>query len=305
MNFVDIKNKHVYNNEIRKACFSSGLTLKSDMLTNYMIGRWRTTLKTDIFTGHLYQSLADNIKISRKERVYNTMCYCSLFQVRRMIVRFMKLTKEDARRRVLNCAKQYQIKLLNKKLLIIYRERQDNTIRYLEVIFHERNYQHLTGVELVDKKGNILRKQSVNFYRKCIENKLGLNEIKFRDDGTTHLKLAALPILMDVTKITKITGDYNNVRPYLLVDKVIGGVNFCLGLSREGDEYVPSSALLENIKKLTSHPSQVLAILEKGKDEKIYTVIRHVSKGTNLNNLKLPYKIIEKINLENDTFKSK
>lgn len=38
----------------------------------------------------------------------------------------MKFTKEDARRRVLNCAKQYQQKLLNKKLIIIYRERQDN-----------------------------------------------------------------------------------------------------------------------------------------------------------------------------------
>jgi len=34
----------------------------------------------------------------------------------------MKFTMEDARRRVLNCAKQYQQKLLNKKLIIIYRE---------------------------------------------------------------------------------------------------------------------------------------------------------------------------------------
>ena len=79
----------------------------------------------------------------------------------------MKFTKEDARRTVLNCAKQYQKKLLNKKLIIIYRERQDNTIRYIEVVFHERNYQHLTGLELIDKKGNILRNQSINFYRRC------------------------------------------------------------------------------------------------------------------------------------------
>lgn len=69
----------------------------------------------------------------------------------------MKFTKEDARRRVLNCAKQYQQKLLNKKLIIIYRERQDNAICYIEVVFHERNYQHLTGLELVDEEGNVLR----------------------------------------------------------------------------------------------------------------------------------------------------
>lgn len=60
----------------------------------------------------------------------------------------MKFTKEDARRRVLNCAKQYQQRLLNKKLIIIYREKKGNVIRYIEVVFHERNYQHLTGLEL-------------------------------------------------------------------------------------------------------------------------------------------------------------
>ena len=52
-------------------------------------------------------------------------------------------------------------------MLIIYRERQDNAIHYIEVAFYKRNYQHLTGLELVDKTGNVLRNQSVNFYRKC------------------------------------------------------------------------------------------------------------------------------------------
>lgn len=169
----------------------------------------------------------------------------------------MKFTKEEARRIVLNCAKLYQSRLLHKKLLIIYRERRNNEIRYIEVIFHARNYKHLTGLELIGKDGTILPHQSMNFYRKCIENKLGLNEFCFRKDGTSHLKLAALPVLTDITKITN-----NHGRPYLFVDKVIGGVNFCLGLSQEGEAYVPSSALLEDIKKLTEASSQVLAILE-------------------------------------------
>lgn len=217
----------------------------------------------------------------------------------------MKFTKEDARRQVLNCAKQYRQKLLNKKMIIIYRERHDNAIRYIEVVFHERNYQHLTGLELIDEKGNVLRNQSMNFYRKCIENKLGLDEFQFKQDGTTQLKLAALPVLMDISKITKITGDYNNVRPYLFVDKVMGGVNFCLGLSKEDSAYVPSSALLEDIKKLTDTPSQVLAILEKDKDADIYTVIKHVAKGLNLAHLTLPEEIEKIINLDNYIYKGK
>lgn len=217
----------------------------------------------------------------------------------------MKFSKEEARRRVLNCAKQYQQKLLNKKLIIIYRERKDNVIRYIEVAFYERNYQHLTGMELIDSDGNVLHHQAVNFYRKCIENKLGIDEIQFKTDGTSHLKLLALSALMDVTKITKITGDYNNVRPYLYVDKVMGGVNFCLGLTREDEEYVPSSALLEDIKKLTDAPSQVLAILEKDIDSEIYENIKHVAKGLNLNNIRLPDEISRMIDLKNYVYKGK
>lgn len=129
-------------------------------------------------------------------------------------------------------------------MIIIYRERIDNTIRFIEVVFYERNYQHLMGLELIDKDGILLRNQASNFYGKCIENKLGLEGFQFKKDGTTHLKLAALPVLMDITNITKIAGDYNNIRPYLLVDKVMGDVNFCLGLSKEDDVYVPSSVTL-------------------------------------------------------------
>ena len=125
------------------------------------------------------------------------------------------------------------------------------------------------------------------------------------EDVCRQLKLEALPVLMDITKITKITGDYNNVRPYLFVDKVIGGVNFCLGLSRDDTVYVPSSALLEDIKRLTESPSQVLAILEKDVDADIYSIIKHVAKGLNLSNITLPQEINAMIDLKNYTYKGK
>ena len=69
---VDIISAVAYNNIEGEACFSSGLTLKSDMLVNQVIDRWRTTLKSVIFTSVAW-SLADNSKISRKERVCNTV----------------------------------------------------------------------------------------------------------------------------------------------------------------------------------------------------------------------------------------
>lgn len=82
-------------------------------------------------------------------------------------------------------------------------------------------------------------------------------------------------------------------------------MNFCLGLSKEDNICVPSSALLENIKKLTKAPSQVLAILEKNTEEEIYTVVKHVAKGLNLNNIVLPDRIKDMINLEHYIYRGK
>ena len=137
-----------------------------------------------------------------------------------------------------------------------------------------------------------------NFYRKCIGNKLSINEIRFKKDGTTNLKIAALPSTTKIHRITKIAGDYNHKRPYLFVDKVVGGVNFCMGLIQDGDYYVPASALLEDIKNLTVTPSQVLAIMSKEKNDTTYKKIRHVAKGINLNNVNLPTDILALISLE-------
>lgn len=126
------------------------------------------------------------------------------------------------------------------------------------------------------------------------------NEFCFKKDGTTHLKLQALPIIMDIQKVTKIAENYNGVRAYLVADKLIGNVNFCLGLKEIESEqcYVPVSKLLENIKKLTDTQSQVLAIFSKEMSEEIYKNIRYVAKGVNLNRVKIPQKIDEKITLE-------
>lgn len=126
-----------------------------------------------------------------------------------------------------------------------------------------------------------------------------------KKDGTTPLKLAALPAVMNLTKITKISGDYNNLRPYLFVDKVVGGVNFCLGLTKSDNFYVPSSALLENIKNLTDAPSQVLAIFQKDSSEDIYSIIKHTSKGINLNTIIFPDNIRNQIDLKKYIYKYK
>ena len=50
-------------------------------------------------------------------------------------IKTISFTKAEARRKVLNCAKQYHQKLLS-KIMIVYRERRHNKICYIEVVFY-------------------------------------------------------------------------------------------------------------------------------------------------------------------------
>lgn len=214
---------------------------------------------------------------------------------------------DEARHIVMNCAKQYEKNLLNKSFIIIYKDREDNEIKYIELQFRAENYQHLTGLELTDNNGDVRQHVSELFFEKCLKNRLAKKEIQFRKDGTTNLKLVALPVMMSIQNVTKIAGNYNGYRPYLVADKLIGNINFCLGLKRIADEelYVPASALLADIKQLTKTQSQVLAIFSKNLDEDIYVQIRHVAKGINLQELDIPHNIMKKISLRYYIFKHK
>lgn len=211
-------------------------------------------------------------------------------------------TVDEARRIAINCASSYKSSLEDKQFIIIYRDKDTNMIKHIEVVFLARNYQHLTGLNMIDEAGKLLDHHSEFFYKKCVEKKLSCDEIVMRMDGTTQLKLEALPAITKFTSITKIVGDSNNNQPYLYVEKVVGGVNLCLGLRMDEKihKYVPVSALKKDIKTLTNAPSQVLAIFERDYgDNKVYSKIRHVAKGLNLGTIKFPTEVSDKISLEN------
>ena len=227
----------------------------------------------------------------------SSLLFFSKYDNGEMIMR--SYTLDEARNIVMRCAKQYERNLLGRSFLVIYRDRVDNLIKELEIYFGEDNYQHLTGIELIDNDGKVREHVASLFFDKCLKNALKKDEFQFKSDGTTNLKLAALPVIMQIHKVTKIAGNYNGVRPYLVADKLVGNVNFCLGLKKDWKQggYVPASSLLEDIKVLTDVQSQVLAIFSKEKEEVVYERIRHVAKGINLNNITLPENIRSKISL--------
>lgn len=215
----------------------------------------------------------------------------------------MEYTSKQAVSVAIKCGKEYKKRFANTKVMIIYRNRENNEIEFIEIVFRPSNFQHLTGLILLDNKGNQKKNCSVEFYHKCTGNNLKASEIKFKEDGTTPLKLDALPSLMDLTNITKIIGDYDKSKKWMEADIIVGGINFCLAVSEDKEDkegnYFPRSGLLEDIRNITRKSSQVLAILQKGlNDKERYKTIRYVAKGLDFGNLNLPVEIKQKVCFE-------
>lgn len=66
----------------------------------------------------------------------------------------MEYTLKQSVRVAIKCGKEYKRKLANTKILIIYRNRKNNEIESMEIVFRPSNFQHLTGLQLLDADGN-------------------------------------------------------------------------------------------------------------------------------------------------------
>lgn len=208
-------------------------------------------------------------------------------------------TKKEALQIVITSAKEYAELLEGLNFLFIYRNRNNHKIEFFEAVFLPRNFQHLTGIEFIDAKGN-LRKNAVFFYNKCLDNTITEDEIRFKEDGTTPLKLEALPMLLRFLHFSKMTAIYNGKKPKLAVSRITGTINYCLGFIKEGKYYVPGFCLKEDIRKLGDPVSQILAVMSKraNRFEPVYKELRYVAKGVPLNRLILPDELNHLISLE-------
>lgn len=216
------------------------------------------------------------------------------------------MNKNKALKTIISEGKNYREKLVNTVLLIVYRDRQDNELKYLEVEFQPHNYQHLTGVLMTEPQSEdssevtVLKHQAYKFYKRCIDKPF-LTEKEILLTKDTEVKLMALPYITQMIKITKMVGEFSGLGEKLESDYVIGGVNACLGISKNetNGRYFPRSCLKENIKKVTKYTSQVLVIFQKSiNDSEPYIKVKYVAKGVNLNRVIIPDVIRELINLD-------
>ena len=156
-------------------------------------------------------------------------------------------TKPDAIKVVCNASKIYHKKLANKNFLVLYKNRSNNAVESFEALFLPRNFLHLTGLTYINPKN------SSDFYRKCLSNNLSEDDFTFKEDGTTDLKLKALPQIVNFFQMSKMTTLYSNTQPRLYTERLAGNVTACVGFIVDDNNgyYVPNTCLLQDIRTVS------------------------------------------------------
>lgn len=198
------------------------------------------------------------------------------------------MDKAEALDIVFNCVQLYKNNLVNKKFLFISFDKQN--YNYIEVLFQKSNYLHLTGLELKNKIS------ASSFYDRCIRKRLSINDFEFKENGTAELKLSVLSQLMNINKVAKMIGNYNNSKPKLYTEKLTGNVHACMGLVKDGECYYPNTGLRQDTRDLIKDQGRIIAIFYKTFSEKIYSNSTYIAKGIDLKSVKLPKDILSKLN---------
>jgi len=194
------------------------------------------------------------------------------------------LNKNLAIKKLNQFAKMYSENLLGYRLLFIY---QDITaINFIEVVFSESNFKHLTGVDSIINPNP--------FFSACLNQKLSPNDFDFSADGTTALKFQVLDKILAIHTTARYIGDYNCQRPRLITDKLVGDYECCLGLQLNKKYYSPNTILKSNISKEVYRPARkILASLRTERFSKEYSELCYLKPNIRISKLDLPDALID------------
>ena len=189
------------------------------------------------------------------------------------------MNKTEALKIIVDTAKYYHDNLENQRLLFIYEK--DKKISYMEAIFISRNFLHLTGIKILNKK----IKSSLMFYNLCLKNKLKITDFDFSKDGTTIMKLKILNSIIRNSKSAKMIGEYTNCKRYLKTQKLIGNIFGAIGFIEKDGYYIPNTLLNEDIREITISRGKILAILKRDRNEYEYKNIIYIAKNIEIDKL--------------------
>ena len=215
------------------------------------------------------------------------------------------MDKKKAIRIITSAAKLYHTNLEDQKVCFVYgipgeikkRLLEGNKaltgLSYYEVAFLRSNFLHLTGVKL-KKEGQI--KSSIEFYERCLANRLSENDFELSKDGSTDQKLDVLEQMMNIKKNVQMIGEFTDLGIKLYSEKVAGNTCACIGFvtdNRNGLN-VPNTLLKKDIRDVSSKPQKkVYAVFSKPYQNEKYSVLEKCDKCLTEDGHILPKEIME------------
>lgn len=199
-------------------------------------------------------------------------------------------TKEKALWIIVECAKQYKENLADRTLLFVCTDREKR-IKLLEVSFDASNYHHLTGCKLSKQI------TAQDFFQRCLEHRLSVEDFELTSDGTVEMKLKVLPLLVKKNLSANSVGDYMAKNPKLYTEKLAGSVKGCMGFVKTSSgRYVPNTVLNIDMRKYIKSPLRIIATYSKKKHEQRYEELVYKAKKVELDRVVYPeeYKYLEK-----------
>lgn len=177
------------------------------------------------------------------------------------------MNKKKALEVIIESAILYKKNLLGKKIMFIYQD--ETNIGYYKAKFEKNNFLHLTGL-----KTNLSSNQ---FFDRVMDKKINHNDFAENEKGTARLKLDVLRELMNLTSISKITGDYNSSKVYLHTEKIAGNIRACMGFVRGKNKdgnyeeyYYPNTCLKEDSRNVIQDTKRILLILDAISEKVLY-----------------------------------
>ena len=195
------------------------------------------------------------------------------------------MNKNEALGILFSCAELYKQNLANKNVLFICVDK-NNKIHMMETVFLPTAFLHLTGVKF--EQGRELSARE--FFKKCLNKRLSVDEFEMSRDGTTEQKLRVLPMLFRKNLSATMMGDFCEKRLVLVTEKLVGGVNGCLGFvcSSNSRFYVPNTSLNIDIRNSISNQKRIISIYTKPKAETLYSECVYKAKNIDFTEITLP-----------------
>jgi hypothetical protein len=188
------------------------------------------------------------------------------------------------------CALLYKENLANRNLLFVVDGDSSSVAGCFGVHFQPQNFLHLTGF-----KSNL---PAADFFEATLNNEIGINQIGVVEDNTADMKLDVLPQLMNIHKVARMVGDYDNSSTLLVTDKLAGTVAFAMGFVDIGGIYVPNTVLKKDLRKITNRPRRrILAMFIKETRDEKYKTLTYIAKGITIDDESLIPILKEKCNI--------